>query len=220
MRGLYAIVDTTFLATRTTDPIAFARAVLEARPAALQLRAKDLAAPATLALLRALRPMCEDTQTILVANDRTDLASLAGCRAVHLGQSDLAAARASGIPPDLAFGISTHEPGELARALAESPLYVAYGPIHETRSKVDAEPVVGIAGLAEASLMARAAGVPLVAIGGITLANVRQVAVYADACAVIADLYPPGATLEEVAMRASAFHAAMGGLSSHVGVGA
>ena len=46
MHGLYAIVDTRLLARRRTDPILYARAVLEARPTALQLRAKDLPARA------------------------------------------------------------------------------------------------------------------------------------------------------------------------------
>ena len=42
MRGLYPIVDVTTLAARGIDPVAFAQALLEARPAALQLRAKEL----------------------------------------------------------------------------------------------------------------------------------------------------------------------------------
>jgi thiamine-phosphate pyrophosphorylase len=53
MKGLYAIVDTKLLAARGTDPVAYARAVLAARPAAIQLRAKDVGAREILAMLRA-----------------------------------------------------------------------------------------------------------------------------------------------------------------------
>ena len=98
--------------------------------------------------------------------------------------------------------------------IAESPpdlRYVAYGPVFQTASKTNADPVVGLEGLRQASHAARAAGVPLVAIGGITLSRVHELVDLADACAVIADLYLPGATLGDVTERARAIHLAMGG---------
>lgn len=211
MKGLYAIVDTKLLAARKTDPIAYARALLEVRPAALQLRAKDLPARAILALLRVLGPMCRTAGVPLVANDRADLAALAGCEMVHIGQEDLPFELVHRIAPQLAVGISTHNPEQLARALAWRPRYVAYGPVFETVSKSNADPVVGLAGLREAANMAGAVGIPLVAIGGITLARAAELKPYANACAVIADLYLPDFTLKDVTERARAFHLALGG---------
>lgn len=209
MKGLYAIVDTTFLAARRVDPLVFARAVLEAKPAALQLRAKELPAREILALLRALGPRCRNAGVPLVTNDRADLAALAGCEMVHIGQQDLPYDLVHRIAPQLAVGISTHDQQQLECALASRPRYIAFGPIYETSTKATAEPVVGAFGLAKAGRIARAAGVPIVAIGGITLARVPEIAPHADACAVIADLFPPGATMTEVAERAKAIHAAM-----------
>jgi thiamine-phosphate pyrophosphorylase len=208
MRGLYAIVDTKLLARRGTDPIEYARALLPARPAALQLRAKDLPARAILGLLRALGPLCRQAGVPLVANDRADLATLAGCEAVHIGQEDLPYELVHRIAPQLSVGISTHDPAQLDRALASRPKYVAYGPVFETTTKASPDPLVGLEGLAIASRRARAAGIPLVAIGGITLGRVGKVAELADAAAVIADLYPEGATLGDVTARARAFQAA------------
>ena len=144
MKGLYAIVDTTFLDRRGTDPIAYARAVLEARPAALQLRAKELPARAILATLRALGPLCRQAGVPLVANDRADLAVLAGCEAVHIGQEDLPSSLVQRIAPQLTVGISTHSTEQLERALAARPRYVAYGPVFETTSKSNPDPVVGV----------------------------------------------------------------------------
>lgn len=210
MKGLYAIVDTKLLAARGTDPIAYARALLEARPAALQLRAKDLPAREILSLLRALGPICRQAGVPLVANDRADLAALAGCDIVHIGQEDLPYELVHRVCPQLAVGISTHNPEQLERALASQPRYVAFGPVFETASKASPDPVVGVEGLRAAAKRARAAGVPIVAIGGITLARVPEVAPHADACAVIADLYLPGATLRDVTERARAFQAALG----------
>ena len=65
MRGLYAIADVGLLTARGVDVVAFAKAVLLARPTALQLRAKDLPAREMLSLLRAIQPMCRG-----VANGR------------------------------------------------------------------------------------------------------------------------------------------------------
>ena len=211
MKGLYAIVDTKLLAARGTDPIAYARAVLEVRPAAIQLRAKDVSAREILGMLRAMGPMCRQAGVPLVANDRADLAALAGCDCVHIGQEDLPYELVHRIAPQLGVGISTHNAEQLARALTFTPRYVAYGPVFETTTKMNPEPVVGVEGLREASRVARAAGIPLVAIGGITLARVQEVVDYADACAVIGDLYLPGATLADVTERARLFHAALGG---------
>lgn len=210
MKGLYAIVDTKLLAARGTDPVAYARALLEARPTAIQVRAKDMGARGILAILRALGPSCRQHGVALVANDRADLAALAGCEAVHIGQGDLPYELVHRIAPQLSVGISTHTVAQLEKALASRPRYVAYGPVFETVNKLDPDPVVGVEGLREASQLARAAGVPLVAIGGITLARVPELADIADACAVIGDLYPPGATLADVTSRARAFQAALG----------
>lgn len=211
MKGLYAIVDTKLLAARGTDPLAYAKALLEVRPAALQVRAKDVGAREILAILRALGPMCRQLGVPLVANDRADLAALAGCECVHIGQEDLPYELVHRIAPQLAVGISTHNLEQLEKALAFKPRYVAYGPVYETVTKMNADPVVGTDGLRQASRIARAAGVPLVAIGGITLARVHEIVDLADCCAVIADLYLPGATLADVTARARTIHLAMGG---------
>ncbi len=216
MKGLYAIVDTKLLAARATDPLAYAKAVLEARPAVLQVRAKDVGAREILALLRALRPMCRQLGVPLVANDRADLAALAGCDCVHIGQEDLPYELVHRIAPQLGVGISTHSLEQLEKALAVRPRYVAYGPVFETATKVNADPVVGLEGLRQASRMTRAAGVPLVAIGGITLSRAHELVDLADACAVIADLYLPGATLGDVTERGRALHAALGGAPRQV----
>ena len=216
MKGLYAIVDTKLLAARGTDPLAYAKALLEVRPAALQVRAKDVGAREILAILRALGNMCRQLGVPLVANDRADLAALAGCECVHIGQEDLPYELVHRIAPQLAVGISTHNLEQLEKALAFKPRYVAYGPVYETATKMNADPVVGLDGLRQASRIARAAGVPLVAIGGITLARVHEIVELADACAVIADLYLPGATLGDVTARARTIHLAMGGIPKSI----
>jgi len=213
MRGLYAIVDVKTLAARGIDPLAFAGAVLAARPAALQLRAKELQARELLAMLRALAPMCHGVKVPLVANDRADLAVLAGCDMVHVGQDDIAVDLVHRIAPTLPVGVSTHDAKQLAAALDARPAYVAYGPVYATATKIDASPVVGVDGLREAYATARARGIPLVAIGGISLDRAAEIAPHCDAAAVIADLV--STDMREVTEKARALHAALS--RSHVG---
>jgi thiamine-phosphate pyrophosphorylase len=212
LRGLYAIVDTTLLTARGIDPLAFAEAVLAARPAALQLRAKNLGKEATLALLRALAPMCRSRGVPLVANDHPELVASAGCDLVHVGQEDAPVDRARLLARGAGVGVSTHAPDQLARALDARPAYVAYGPVFRTTSKERAEPVVGLEGLRQASELARAARIPLVAIGGIDLARAADVAPWVEMIAVIRALVPDAAApqaLAPVTEAARAFDRAM-----------
>ncbi|HEY8086299.1 MAG TPA: thiamine phosphate synthase [Polyangiaceae bacterium] len=209
MRGLYAIVDVGTLASRGLDPVAFAEALLEVRPAALQLRSKESGSRETLALLRALAPLCHKAGVPLVANDRPDFALLAGCDIVHVGQTDMPIERVRRITPHLRVGVSTHTLAQLDAALAARPAYVAYGPVFETHTKVNPDPVVGVDGLRAASARAVVASIPLVGIGGITRARARELVGLVDAVAVVADLVPTEkgpAGLREVTARARELH--------------
>lgn len=124
----------------------------------------------------------------LIMNDRPDLAVLAQFDGVHIGQQDQAAEEARRIiGPDRILGVSTHNSSELASANESDADYVAIGPVFATKTKQNASPVVGLDGVRQARSLTQK---PLVAIGGITLANaasVRQAG--ADAVAVISGLF-------------------------------
>lgn len=219
MRGLYAIADVDFLSQRQIEPLAFVEAVLSVRPAALQLRAKSLGPRDTLSLLRAVQALGAAQNVPIFANDRPDLALLAGCHGVHLGQNDLGIADTKRLAPQLAVGLSTHRLEELDLALLERPAYIAFGPVFATSSKLDTEPVVGLIALAEASRRCRAARVPLVAIGGLSLDRAALIAQSADAGAVISALLP-ALGLPGVARAAALLHQALGGGSHSAIAGA
>lgn len=188
--GLYPIVDLDSLAKRGVPPVEFAQQVLTARPALLQLRAKSMGARETLALLRRLQPLCAAAGTLLFANDRPDLALIAGAPGVHVGQDDLPVAEVRRFAPSLLVGVSTHNRAQFENALRDRPAYVALGPIFATSSKHNPDPVVGLAELAHAAERARAANVPLVAIGGIDRERAPQIADLGVIAAVIGALLP------------------------------
>ncbi|MEO8875873.1 MAG: thiamine phosphate synthase, partial [Polyangiaceae bacterium] len=154
----------------------------------------------TVALLEALRSLCNAAGVPLVANDRVDLALATKCDLVHLGQDDASADVARAVAPMLGVGLSTHTPDQLSRALKSRPTYVAYGPVFATASKRNHEPPVGLEGLAAARKIISESGAPttpLVAIGGISAENAAAVRVHADVIAVIGALIgsDPGANL-------------------------
>lgn len=208
MRGLYAIVDLEALGARGMEPLDFARRVLDARPALMQLRAKLTRARDTLALARELAPLCRAAGVPFIVNDRADLAVLAGADGVHLGQEDMPVEDVRRSLPELSYGVSTHDERQLEEALAVRPTYVAFGPVFATRSKAAPDPVVGLEGLGRVHARTREAGIPLCAIGGIDLERAARVGANAELGAVIAALLVPR---DEITDRARELHARLGG---------
>jgi thiamine-phosphate pyrophosphorylase len=123
----------------------------------------------------------------LIMNDRADLCVAAELDGVHVGQNDLSpesVRRIIGLKRWL--GVSTHNPEQVAEADRTSADYIAIGPVFTTASKVNPDPVIGLAGVRRARELTRK---PLVAIGGITRLNGQSVIEGgADSVAVISDL--------------------------------
>jgi thiamine-phosphate pyrophosphorylase len=94
---------------------------------------------------------------------------------------------------DAIVGLSTHTAGQLDRALSEPVSYVAIGPVFDTTTKVTGHDRVGLEMVREAARRTSARGLPLIAIGGITLENAPSVlAAGAASVAVIGDLLSTG----------------------------
>jgi len=128
------------------------------------------------------------SEITLILNDRPDLALLAGFDGCHLGQEDLSIAGARKIlPRPKILGLSTHNEAQVRAGDATDADYLAIGPVFATASKADADPVLG---LAEFARLRKLTSKPVVAIGGITRENARQVLdAGADSVAMIGDLY-------------------------------
>ena len=155
----------------------------------VQLREKRLPAREFYAeTLEALR-VAREFGAVLVVNDRADVALAAGADGVHLGQDDIppAAARAL-LGGGKVVGFSTHGVGQAIDA-ARLPIdYIAVGPVFETSSKENPDPVVGLEGVRRVRAAVGDA-VGLVAIGGVTPESAPSVLeAGADSVAVIGAL--------------------------------
>jgi thiamine-phosphate pyrophosphorylase len=193
--SFYPILDTATVARRGVDPVDAARAILGAGAQILQFRHKTFYSREAHAWLEDIAALCGRSGATLVVNDRADLAVLFGA-ALHLGQEDLppaAARRVTG--PELPIGFSTHTEAQLRAGDHEPVDYLAIGPMFGTASKENPDPIVG---LAELKRLRPLTSKPLVAIGGITRANARQVIeAGADSVAVIGDLFPESGSIED-----------------------
>ncbi len=155
----------------------------------IQVRDKEASAKDLFEATQACLKLTRAAGATLIVNDRTDVALAADADGVHLGQDDLTVAEARALlGPDKVIGVSTHSLTQVEAALLTSANYVAIGPVFPTTTKANAEPMVGLELLRQAR---RLTSLPLVAIGGITLATARAVlAAGADSVAVISALYP------------------------------
>jgi thiamine-phosphate pyrophosphorylase len=170
------------------DSAVWVRRLLPLGVRLVQLRIKELPAPALRAEVRAAQAACRAAGAQLIVNDYWQLALEENCDFVHLGQqdldrADLGALRRAGVR----VGISTHADDELERALALAPDYVALGPIYPTLLKVMPWQPQGLARLGV--WKQRIGALPLVAIGGLTLERLPGVfAAGADVAAVVTDI--------------------------------
>jgi thiamine-phosphate pyrophosphorylase len=144
----------------------------------------------------------------LIINDRADIALALGAAGVHLGQNDMppAAARAL-LGEEAIIGFSTHSVEQAIAALSLPVDYIAIGPVFNTSSKTNPDPVVGLEGVrAVRELVGR---LSLVAIGGITRENARSVLnAGADSVALISALLVHG-DASEITRRTRAFLVAL-----------
>jgi thiamine-phosphate pyrophosphorylase len=208
---LYAIVDRATLDARGVGVGTFARELREAGVRLVQYRDKVNGPQEVLRAAREIDAAFEGAEVSRVMNDRADLAVLAGWAGVHVGQGDLpveAVRRVVGARSSIEHGpsrsgvarlvgVSTHNEEQVRAAITNAPSYIAVGPVFQTSSKANPDPVVGLEFVRRVRTMTE---LPIVAIGGITLANARSVIeAGADAVAVIGGLFVEGRQVSETA---------------------
>ena len=164
--ALVAIADT--LRDGLDELVARACAAAHNGATAVQLRLKGEDARTLLAAARAL---ITALPVPVIVHDRVDVAVAARAAGVHLSPDELTAAAARGLlPPGMLVGASVGDSGHLGPATGAD--YVSIGPVFPPSGRDEYGDALGVAGLAR---LARQAGVPVIAVGGITAANAQSV---------------------------------------------
>jgi thiamine-phosphate pyrophosphorylase len=150
----------------------------------VQLRDKTASTRAFIEDARALKALLAPPRVPLLVNDRIDVALAAGANGAHVGQGDMPVALARKLlGPKAIVGLSITQSAEARAEDVEFADYLGVGPIFPQLTKPDAAPTLGLEGLAE---IRRITSKPIVAIGGVTAANVRAVrSAGADGVAVV-----------------------------------
>jgi len=181
MRGLYAITpdtaDTDVLLRKVEE-------ALKAGVAMLQYRNKIISKDKRLLQAKDLAPLARGYGVPLIVNDDVEIALIVGANGVHLGKEDGDLAGARTKLAGKILGASCYDDLEKARAAVRAGAdYVAFGSVFPSPTKPEAV-------RAPLSLFGNDVGVPLCAIGGITLKNAPAlIAAGASLLAVISDLF-------------------------------
>ena len=171
---IHAVTDDRVLA-RGREFAEAARAVLRVGgpSVALHLRGAGTEVRRLLELVRDLLPAARRTGSLLVVNDRVDVALAAGADAVHLGRRSLPPAAVRRIVDrEVLVGASVHSVSEAREAGSGGADYLFVGTIYHSAS----HPAVEASGPGLVTEVSRTVDVPLVAIGGLEPGRVGEVA--------------------------------------------
>ncbi|HOM73049.1 MAG TPA: thiamine phosphate synthase [Armatimonadota bacterium] len=182
INGIYIITDGRYAGK--DGHVTIAHAAVRAGAPCVQLRAPELSDRNLLEVAKEIAQLTRNTGALFIVNNRVDIALASGADGVHLGQDDMPCKDARRIlGPDAIIGISVGTVDEAIEAQAEGTDYIAIGPIFPTLTKTDAGDAVGLEAITNVN---RAVDLPVVAIGGISLANIASVrSAGADSAAVI-----------------------------------
>lgn len=166
---LYAVTDTSWLRGQTL--VQQVEAALRGGVTMVQLREKELKGEALEREAEEILALCRQYGVPLLINDDVMLAKKIGADGVHVGQDDMAASEARTIlGPDAIVGV-TARTVEQAKAAEEAGAdYLGSGAVFGTSTKKDAKPMDH----AFFQKICESVSIPVVAIGGITADNIRQ----------------------------------------------
>ena len=168
---LYAITDRYWLNGRTLASVV--EEALEGGATFLQLREKNLDGWHFLEEARELQELCRKYGVPFIVNDNVDVALAMGADGIHVGQHDMEAGDVRALlGPDKILGVSAQTVEQAVLAEQRGADYLGVGAVFPTGSKDDADDV------SHETLKAicDAVSIPVVAIGGISQQNVRQLA--------------------------------------------
>lgn len=160
------------------DELSGVEAVLRGGCRWVQLRMKGASDEEFLRVGRRVATLCRAAGATFVVDDRVDLVAALGADGVHVGKHDLPVAEARRrLGPGRIVGATANTFDDIARAAADGADYIGLGPYRFTETKRNLSPILGIEGYRAIFERCRAAGItlPVVAIGGITAADVAAI---------------------------------------------
>ena len=139
---------------------------------AVQVRIKGSSDAAVLAECKQIVAAAQRAQAVVIVNDRADIALAAGAHGVHGGADDLPIAELRKLlGPTRLVGGTARDPDTALRHQNDGASYVGVGPVYATATKDGLPELLGPAGVEK---VAAAVDIPVIAIAGITAAQVPE----------------------------------------------
>lgn len=148
-------------------------AALQNGATCIQLREKELDDADFLAEAQEMAALCRRYHVPFIINDNVDIAIACHADGVHVGQQDMAASDVrKRVGDQMMIGVSAHTVEEALEAVRNGADYLGLGAVFSTSTKTDA----GAMSFDTLKAICDAVEIPTVAIGGISPANIMQLA--------------------------------------------
>ena len=168
---LYAVTDRAWLVNETLYEQV--EKSLKGGVTFVQLREKKLDEESFLQEAIEIKELCKKYNVPFVINDNVDIAIKMDADGVHVGQSDMEAGDVrKKLGPDKIIGVSVQTVEQAILAEKHGADYLGVGAVFPTGSKDDAEDVP----FETLKAICEAVSIPVIAIGGITKDNVKELA--------------------------------------------
>ena len=168
---LYAVTDRHWLGNQTLfDQV---KEALDGGATCIQLREKQLDDKTFLQEAIEIQKLCKEYHVPFIVNDNVEIAKDMHADGIHVGQSDMEALDVrKALGNDVILGVSAQTVEQAKKAEAHGADYLGVGAVFPTGSKDDADDV------SHETLQAicEAVSIPVIAIGGITQDNVKELA--------------------------------------------
>lgn len=165
-----ALTDTNFV-EHSKIFLKLVSSAVNAKIALIQIREKQLSAKNLFSLTDRAAQITKNTETVLLVNDRADIALGAGADGAHLTTNSLSAKIIRrNFPQDFIIGVSAHTLSEVKSAAQNKANFATFSPIFSTPSKEPYNlPAQGLEKLKEVCAAVR--NFPVIALGGINQTN-------------------------------------------------
>jgi thiamine-phosphate pyrophosphorylase len=169
--SLYLVTDRGILKGRSLfDAVAEA---IRGGVSLLQLREKDVCSRDFYQIALKLKELANSCNVPLIINDRLDIALAVDADGLHIGQEDLPLEVARKLlGPGKILGYSVSNTAEAEYGEKNGADYLGAGPVYPTGSKLDTVDPIGTDGI---KVVKESVSIPVVAIGGVGLANAAEV---------------------------------------------
>lgn len=141
----------------------------------VQIRMKDASDEEITKVVEEVKPLCLETETFLILNDRVELAKKLDVGGVHLGKTDMLPSKARMLlGPAAVIGVTANTIDDIKAVRSLDVDYIGMGPYADTKTKKDLAPILGLEGIRSlcTEMQQLEINISHVAVGGIGIDDV------------------------------------------------